>query len=141
MKTPGFRIRRALGNLFRKRRMERQLDDEIRAYVDLATDEKIAAGMSPSEARRTVLAEFGGIEPVKEAVREHRAGAVLERLWLDVRYGSRRLWRNPGLTVTALLTLALSIGVNTAMFSVVNALLLKNLPYPHPENLGTIYTR
>jgi predicted permease len=135
------RLRSALRNLFRKQAVERQLDDELRAYVDIVTDEKIAAGMSARAARRTALAEFGGIEPVKEAVREHRSGAGLERLWQDVRYGSRRLWRNPGLTVTALLTLALSIGANTAMFSVVNALLLKNLPYPNPESLGTVYTR
>src|ERR1700722_11622561 len=100
MQTPGFRIGAALRNLFRKDRMERRLDDELRTYVERVTDEKLAAGMSPSEARRTALAEFGCIEPVKEAVREQRAGAVLERLWLDVRYGSRRLWRNPGLTLT-----------------------------------------
>ena len=135
------RIRSALRNIFRKRHVERQLDDEVRAYVDMTTAENITAGMSAAEARRRALAECGGVEPVKEAVRERRAGAGLERLWMDIRYGSRQLRRNPGFTVTALLMLALSIGANTAIFSVVNALLLKDLPYPDPERIGTIYTR
>jgi len=78
---------------------------------------------------------------IRSTLRNLRSGAGLERLWLDVRYGSRRLWRDPGLTVTALLTLALSIGANTAIFSVVNSLLLKSLPYAHPESLGTFNTR
>jgi predicted permease len=130
-----------LRNLFQKKNMEHELDDEVRAYVDLAADERIAAGMPASEARRTALAEFGGIEPVKQAVRERRAGAGVERLWQDVRYGSRQLWKNPGFTVTVILTLSLSIGANTAIFSIVNALILKRLPYSHPERIGTIYTR
>ncbi len=141
MKTLACRIRSAVRNLVRKHEVECELDEELRAYVDMATDDKIASGMSAREARRVALAEFGGIEPVKEAVRQHRSGAGLERLWLDVRYGSRRLWRDPGLTVTALLTLALSIGANTAIFSLVNSLLLSSLPYAQPESLGTINTR
>ena len=130
-----------LRNLFRKREVEGQLDEEVRAYVDMLTDEKVAAGMSPGEARRTVLAESGGFEQVKQAVRDQRAGAGLELLWQDVRYGLRQFWRNPGFTITVVLTLALSIGANTAIFSIVNALMLKSLPYSHPERMGTIYTR
>jgi predicted permease len=128
-------------NFFRKKRVESELNDEVRACVEMMSDEKIVAGASPSEARRRALAEFGGIEPVKQAVRDHRAGAGLERLWQDVRFGSRQLSRNPGFTVTVILTLALSIGVNTAIFSIVNALMLKRLPYPHPERIGVIFTR
>jgi predicted permease len=135
------RINSVLRNLLRKEQVESQLDDEVRACVDMLTDEKIAAGMSASEARRTALAEFGGIEQVKQTVREHRAGAGVELLWQDARYGLRQLWRNPGFTVTVVLTLALSIGANTAIFSIVNALMLKSLPYSHPERMGTIYTR
>jgi predicted permease len=131
----------AARNLFRKQQVETQLDDEVRACVDLMIQERIAAGMSPSEARRTTLAEFGGVEQVKQAVRGHRAGVGLERLWQDVHYGLRKLWRHAGFTVTVILTLALSIGANTAIFSIVNALMLKSLPYPHPERMGTIYTR
>jgi predicted permease len=135
------RINSILRNLFQKQQVESQLDDEVRAYVDMMTDERIAVGMSASEARRTALAEFGGIEQVKQAVREHRAGAGVELLWQDARYGLRQLSRNPGFTVTVILTLALSIGANTAIFSIVNSLILKSLPYAHPERMGTIYTR
>jgi predicted permease len=135
------RINSAVRNLFRKQQVERQLDDEVRAYVEMMTDERVAAGMSASEARRTALAEFGGVEQVKQAVRERRTGASAELLWQEVRYGLRQLRRNPGFSVTVVLTLALSIGANTAIFSIVNALILKSLPYPHPEQIGTIYTR
>jgi len=131
----------ALRNLFRKQQVEIQLDDEVRSYVDLITDERIAAGMSASEARRTALADCGGIEQVKQSVRDRRAGAGVELLWQDARYGLRQMWRNPGFTVTVILTLALSIGANTAIFSIVNALMLRSLPYPHPERMGTIFTR
>src|SRR5580704_2620387 len=96
------RINSIARNLFRKKRVESELNDEVRAYVEMMTDEKIAEGVSPSEARRRVLAEVGGIEPVKQAVRDHRAGAGLERLWQDVRYGWRQLLRNPGFTVTVI---------------------------------------
>jgi predicted permease len=135
------RIKSGLQNIFRKRQVEIQLDEEVRAYVDMVADERIAAGMSATEARRTALAEFGGIEQVKQAVREHRIGTDVEFLWQDARYGMRQLRRNPGFTVTVILTLALSIGANTAIFSIVNALMLKSLPYSHPERMGTIYTR
>ncbi len=135
------RIASTLRNLFRKGRVEDQLDAEVKAYVGLLTDEKIAAGMSEREARRTARAEFGGVEQVKQAVRDRRAGAGLEFLWQDVRFGLRQLWRNPGFTATVIVTLALSIGANTAIFSIVNALMLKSLPYPHPERIGTIFTR
>ena len=135
------RINSLLRNLFRKQQVERQLDDELRAYVDMITDERIAAGMPASEARRMALAEFGGIEQVKQTVRDNRAGASLELLWQDARYGLRQFWRNPGFTAMMILTLALSIGANTAIFSIVNALMLKSLPYSHPERMGTIYTR
>jgi hypothetical protein len=77
------RISSLLANLLGKERIERQLDHELRAYVEMATDEKIAAGVSASEARRTTLAEFGGVEQVKQSVRDHRAGTRLEAIWQD----------------------------------------------------------
>src|SRR5580692_5433736 len=135
------RTRSLLANLLGKEKIERQLDSELQAYVEMATDEKIAAGFSASEARRTTLADFGGMEQVKQAVRDHRAGTSFEVIAQDTRYGWRQLVRNPGFTATVIVTLALSIGANTAIFSIVNALMLKSLPYPHPERMGTIYTR
>jgi predicted permease len=135
------RVKSTLRNLFRKKQVEGQLDDEVRAYVDMLTDEKMARGMSASEARRTTLAEAGGMEQVKQSVRDHRAGAGVELVWQDVRYGLRQLRRNPGFTLTVIFTLALSIGANTAIFSIVNALMLKSLPYANPERMGVIYTR
>jgi predicted permease len=134
-------VRNLFRNLLRKQQVEHQLDDELRSYIDILTDEKIAAGIGPREARRAAMAELGGIEQVRQKVRDTRTGADLERLWQEVRFGMRQLWRNPGFTVTVLLTLALSIGANTAIFSIVNTLMLKNLPYSHPERMGTIYTR
>src|ERR1700688_107416 len=97
------RVNNVLRNLFRKQRVESQLDDEVRAYVDLVTDERVAAGIPASEARRSALAEFGGIEQVKQAVRDDRAGIELERVWQDVHFGLRQLRRNPGFTATAIL--------------------------------------
>jgi predicted permease len=134
-------LKSAARNLFRKQHVESQLDEEVRAYVDQVTEERIAAGISPSEARRTALADFGGVEQVKQAVRDRRAGIGLELLGQDIHYGLRQFWRNPGFTVTIVLTLALSVGANTAIFSLVNALLLKSLPYANPERMGSIYTR
>jgi predicted permease len=134
-------LKSAARNLFRKQQVESQLDEEVRAYVDQVTQERIAAGVSPSEARRTALADFGGVEQVKQAVRNHRAGVGLELLGQDIHYGLRQFWRNPGFTVTVILTLALSVGANTAIFSLVNALLLKSLPYARPDRMGSIYTR
>ena len=135
------RIKSGLKNLFHKDKAEGHLDDELRAYVELLTDEGIAAGMSPSEARRSVLAGIGGIEQVKQSVRDQRSGAGLEILWQETRYGLRQFSRNPGFAATVITTLALSIGANTAIFSIVNALLLKSLPYSQPERMGTIFTR
>jgi predicted permease len=134
-------IQSGLRNLFRKSQVENQLDSELRAYVDMIAAERVAAGMPVDEARRTALADFGGIEQVKQAVRDRRAGAGVERLWQDLRYGLRQFLRNPGFTCTVIFTLALSIGANTAIFSIVNALMLKSLPYPQPERMGTIFMR
>lgn len=135
------RMHSMVANLLRGEQVERQLDSELRTYVEMVTDEKIAAGASPSEARRMTLVDFGGIEQVKQAVRDHRAGISFEVIWHDVRHGCRQMLRNPGFTATVIATLALVIGANTAIFSLVDALLLKSLPYPHPERMGTIFMR
>jgi hypothetical protein len=131
-------IKSALRNLLRKPQVEKHLDQELRAYVDMVTDEKISAGMSASEARRIALAELGGMEQVKQAVREQRAGTVIELLGQDVRYALRQLRRNRGFAVTAVITLGLGIGATTAIFSAVYSLLLRPLPYYHPSRLMSV---
>jgi predicted permease len=135
------RMNAGLRNLFHKERVENELNDELDAYVAMRTDEQTAAGMPASEARRTAMIEFGGVEQVKQSVRDGRAGVGLELLWQDARFATRQFKRNPGFTATVIVTLALSIGANTAIFSLVNALILDSLPYAHPERIGTIYTR
>ena len=123
-------IKSALRNLLRKPQVESELDDEIASYVAALTEEKIAAGLAPQEARRRALAECGGTENVKQAVRDSRAGAFAESLRQDILFGIRQLRRNPAFAWTAIITLALGIGATTAIFSAVYALLLRPLPYP-----------
>src|SRR5215469_16326206 len=128
-------------NLLRKNAVERALDEELNSSVELLTEEKMKEGLAHPEARRQALMELGGMEQVKEEVRAVRLGQLLDNLARDLRFAVRQLRHNSGFTVTVVVTLALAIGANTAIFSLVNALMLKSLPYAHPERLGTIYTR
>jgi hypothetical protein len=128
-------------NLLRKNTIERCLDDELNSAVELLTDEKMKEGLSHPEARRQVLIELGGVEQVKEEVRAIRFGRLLDNLARDLRFALRQLRHSCGFTVTVIITLALGIGTNTAIFSLVNVLMLKSLPYAHPERLGTITPR
>jgi predicted permease len=133
------RLASLLRNLLRRRRVEAELDAELRAYVDLVADEQIARGVDPVRARREARLAIGGVEQVKEEVRAARAGALVEQLFQDVRYGLRGLRRAPGFTAAVMVTLALGIGANTATFSVIDALLLRPLPVSDPERLVAVY--
>jgi predicted permease len=124
-----------LGGMLHREPRERELAAEMESHLQLHIEDNLRAGMSPAQARREAFMKLGGVEQTKENYRERRGLPVLETLWQDVRYGLRMLWKNPGFTATAILTLALGIGGNTAVFSVMNSVLLQNLPLPHPEQL------
>ena len=117
------------------RQRERELNAELRAWVQQLTEENIKAGMSPAEARRAALDETGGLEHVKEAVRGQRSTALLETIARDAAFGLRALRRSPAFAIVAVLTLALGIGATTAIFSAVNAVLLRPLPFPGADQL------
>src|ERR1019366_2240421 len=137
--NPISRVRSVLRNLFRNHRVEKLLDEEVRAYVEMIADERIAAGLSASQARGSRVTEFGAIEQVKQAVRNRRAGMGLELLWQDARFALRQLWRNPGFAATAIVILALGIASSVAIFAFVDAALIKPLPYKDPNRLVILF--
>jgi predicted permease len=124
-----------LRNLFRFHRVEQDLDQEVHSHLQLLIDENIRAGMSPQEAQRAARIELGGAEQVKEEVREERLGNSLHSLMSDIRFGFRQLYKDPRFTAVAILVIALGVGANTAMFTIVNAVLLQPLPFPDPDRL------
>jgi putative ABC transport system permease protein len=132
------KARAFLHNLFWSRNVEADLDQEVQSHLAMLTGENIRAGMLPKEAQRTARIELGGIEQVKEQVREERIGNWFRSALSDCRFGFRQLRNNPGFTAVAVLTLALGIGANTALFTVVESVLLRPLPYPHSDRLTFI---
>ena len=132
------RLSRVLA-LFLKSRLERELDDEVAAHLELAERDALARGRSPADARHEALRAFGGIEQMKEMHREDRSPLWVENLIKDARYGFASLRREPVFATVAIGVLALGIGANTAMFSVVDGVLLKPLPFPDPERIVRVW--
>lgn len=135
---PFVKVRTLLRNVFSNRRVEADLDQEVQSHFALLAGENVRAGMSPEEARRTAHIELGGIEQLKEQVREERIGNWIQSLISDCRFALRQLRKNPGFTCVAILTLALGVGTNTAIFSILYAVLIRPLPYPNAEQLMKI---
>jgi len=135
------RLSRLRRNLFARSRIERDLSDELRVYLNQLTDENRRAGMDAAQARRAALLELGGVEQVKEEVRQVRAGQMLDEFLQDLRYGFRTLRHNPVFTIVAVLVLALGIGANTAMFSVAYGMLFRPLPYAGADRVAVVFMR
>jgi putative ABC transport system permease protein len=132
------RLASVMSWILRRDRAESQLDDEVRSFVEMSTAERIRDGIPAAEARRLALLELGGVEQVKERVRTGRHGALLDDVGRDVRYALRLFARQPTFAVVIVGTLALGIGANTAIFSIVDSLLLRTLPIEEPERLAQV---
>ncbi|MDQ3546470.1 MAG: ABC transporter permease [Verrucomicrobiota bacterium] len=135
------RVGSLLHNTTHKEQVDRELTEEVSSYVEMLTEAKMKEGMNEQDARRAALLETGGIEQVKEEVRASRMGSSVESFMMDVRYGMRSLLKKPGFTLTAVIALALGIGANTAIFSVINGVLLRSLSYANPDSIVMVWER
>ena len=128
-------VARGLRSLFRKEQVNRELDEELGAYLEMAAEEKMKDGLSRKEALREVRLERGSLEVSKEIVRSGGWESFVDTCWSDLRFAARLLRRSPGFTTVAILILALGIGANTSIFSLLNAVMLQSIPVRHPEQL------
>ncbi len=128
-------IRQCCRSLWQSRAVKQQIDEELRFHLEQRTAENMAAGMPPKEAAREARRRFGNLQCIREDCRDLRGASFGGTVLQDIRFGLRMLWKNPGFTTVAALTLALGIGVNTSMFSTLKLLLFQQLPFSEPNRL------
>jgi hypothetical protein len=134
------RLKKAMRALLRRSQAERELDEELRHHIERQIEQNIRLGMNPDEARYAALKSFGGVEQAKERSRDSRGVRWIEELWQDLRYGVRILLKNPGFAAMSVASLALGIGINSIIFSLIDAVLLRPLPVANPEELVALAT-
>ena len=129
---------RRIANLFRQSRVDREIDAELKAHIEMRIEDNLAAGMSPEEARRDAQLRFGNATVMRERATDEDTSPLLAGIGRDVHYAFRQLRHSPGFALTAILTLALGIGANVVVLSVLNALILQPLDLPHADRMYTI---